>query len=451
MKYGLNFHYGKGDSGGLLQGADFERFFEIDLFANLNALAFNIPPFLRVLYDAQLTPSEDALDLLLVGAAVFGADTHVSRDHTSQNNWTREISLSLPVSDLEKWNEVRPILERALRFLSGDFWTLSFRRRPAGIAEQVKKSKAKAKSGYTCVSLFSGGLDSYIGAIDLLEQKENPILVSHSWVTGASHHQQTCLQKLDEEYPERTLHLPGRINFSADAMPDVVKENSERSRSFLFFSMAAVAASSLGEGTIIWVPENGLISLNVPIDFLRLGSLSTRTTHPFVIARFNDILGALGIFARLKNPYAHKTKGEMVTDCLNPALLGRTITDTMSCSSPGKGRWQGLGPGHCGHCVPCIIRRASLQDVAGGDPTAYALADLRARKLDSNKAEGDHIRSFQLAITKLGRSESRARVIIRKSGSLQDSEHEIDELAGVYCRGIGEIERLLDGVVTAPL
>jgi 7-cyano-7-deazaguanine synthase in queuosine biosynthesis len=451
MRYGLNFHFGKADTAGALKENDFDAFFDIDLFANLNALSFHIPAFLQTLFKANLTPSEDALDLLLVGAAVFGADTHISRDESSQNAWTREITLSLPVSDVKKWNNLVPILERALRFLSGDFWSFSFRQRPTDFIEQIKKAKGKVKIDFSSVSLFSGGLDSYIGAIDLLENGHNPILVSHSWVTGVSHYQQVCLWNLNKTYPKRILHCPGRIGFPAEAMPNVSKENSERSRSFLFFSMAAVAASALGNETIIYVPENGLISLNVPIDHLRLGSLSTRTTHPFIIARFNEILRMLGISAQLENPYAHQTKGEMVAGCANSAFVARTITETMSCSSPAKGRWAGLSPGHCGHCVPCIIRRASLQDVAGGDPTTYTLSDLRSRKLNSNKAEGDHIRSFQLAIEKLNASKSRARVIIRKPGSLLDSEHEIDELAGVYCRGIGEIERLLNGVVTAPL
>lgn len=51
------------------------------------------------------------------------------------------------------------------------------------------------------------------------------------------------------------------------------------------------------------VPENGLIALNVPLDPLRLGALSTRTTHPFYMARWNDLLSALGIPGRLENPY----------------------------------------------------------------------------------------------------------------------------------------------------
>ena len=48
------------------------------------------------------------------------------------------------------------------------------------------------------------------------------------------------------------------------------KESTTRGRSFLFFALAALAASGLGGQPVIYVPENGLISLNVPLDPLRV-------------------------------------------------------------------------------------------------------------------------------------------------------------------------------------
>ena len=108
------------------------------------------------------------------------------------------------------------------------------------------------------------------------------------------------------------------------------------------------------------VPENGLIALNVPLDRLRLGALSTRTTHPFYIARWNEMLAALGIAGRIENPYWDKTKGEMVAGCVNPSLLAKLAPSSLSCSSPSKGRWTKQPQGHCGFCLPCLIRRASL-------------------------------------------------------------------------------------------
>jgi hypothetical protein len=115
------------------------------------------------------------------------------------------------------------------------------------------------------------------------------------------------------------------------------------------------------------------------LDPLRLGSNSTRTTHPYYMARWNDLLGELGIDGEILNPYWDKTKGEMAAGCRNPALLKKLATDSLSCSSPTKGRWQGLGIEHCGYCLPCLIRRAALMAAwgNGNDATTYTVPDLR--------------------------------------------------------------------------
>src|SRR5262249_47198245 len=150
-----------------------------------------------------------------------------------------------------------------------------------------------------------------------------------------------------------------------------------------------------------YVPENGLISLNVPLDPLRVGAWSTRTTHPFYMARWNDLLKHLLINTVATNPYRFKTKGEMLTGNANKSLLRRHVGETISCSSVTKARWHGLAPGHCGYCVPCLIRRAAIETAFGKDPTAYTIPDLTARALDSRSAEGEHIRSFQIMADRL--------------------------------------------------
>src|ERR1035437_1820015 len=63
---------------------------------------------------------------------------------------------------------------------------------------------------------------------------------------------------------------------------------------------------------------------------------------------------------------------------------------SLSCSSPSKGRWQGLGTQHCGYCLPCLIRRAALYAGfgRGTDPTVYTLANMNARPLDTRQSEG---------------------------------------------------------------
>src|SRR6266568_2422994 len=46
-----------------------------------------------------LTPSEIGADILVVAAHVHAADTRLSRSTESQDAWTREIRLVVPVSD----------------------------------------------------------------------------------------------------------------------------------------------------------------------------------------------------------------------------------------------------------------------------------------------------------------------------------------------------------------
>jgi len=396
-----------------------------------------------------MAPSEIGVDLLILAAHVHAADTRISRSTESQDAWTREIRLVVPVSDPARWNTAAPILVRALRFLTGDRWDIGFRERAKANKQLVKALTPTLLSPpFDGVSLFSGGLDSLIGAIDTLAAGETPLLVSHAGEGLVSKSQEQCHAGLKDAYKSSGFNrLRVWMNFDHGLIEDVGSEDTTRGRSFLFFSLGVAAGTALGRQFVLKVPENGLIALNVPLDRLRLGALSTRTTHPFYMARWNEMLQALGIDARVENPYWDKTKGEMVAECANPNLLTKLAPLSLSCASPTKGRWQGLPPGHCGHCLPCLIRRAALQ---GSDSTTYHLADLKAQILNTNQAEGQQVRSFQLAIARLTQRPELAKVLVHKPGPLYDFPDRMDEFAGVYRRGLEEVGRLLTGVRAAP-
>lgn len=91
-----------------------------------------------------------------------------------------------------------------------------------------------------------------------------------------------------------------------------------------------------------------------------MGSASTRTTHPHFLGLLAKAVAAHGIANPLINPYAFKTKGEMLRDSRNPALLRDLAPITVSCSHPEAARMQRRAQGNCGYCFPCLIRRASL-------------------------------------------------------------------------------------------
>jgi hypothetical protein len=308
---------------------------EISFVDGYRRLGFGLGQALDQLRHLGLRPSERAVDLALLAAVVMAADTRISRSSASQDAWTREIGLSVPVAEPAIWISLTPLIVTALNFLTGDHWGLHFRPRIAGFSSLAtapeKLRMAKAKS----VCLFSGGLDSFIGAIDLLSAGEVPLLVSHYWDGNTSMHQSYCYEVLSRRFTAAPLqHLRSRVGFPADVVQGSANENTLRGRSFTFFALAALAGDAIGGDVVIHVPENGFISLNVPLDPLRLGALSTRTTHPFFMARVNELLRALGLNMRLENPYRFKTKGTMAKECADAVFLEKESPHTMSCSSP---------------------------------------------------------------------------------------------------------------------
>ncbi|WP_324700980.1 Qat anti-phage system QueC-like protein QatC (plasmid) [Pantoea agglomerans] len=428
---------------------------ELNFLRENGTLAFGLGQALKGLRALGLTPSDTSVDLAILAATVTAADTRISRVNNAQDLWTREIALHVPVATPAVWNSQTELLSRMLNFLTGDRWTLHFRLRPELEDGLIQQSSVERLMNPTSVCLFSGGLDSFIGAIDLISNGGSPLLISHYWDTTTSIYQQNCARLLSDQYGQVFSHVRARVGFEKTTFEEEEGENTLRGRSFMFFSLATMAADALEGPVTINVPENGLISLNVPLDPLRVGALSTRTTHPFYMARYNELLGNLGINARLDNPYAYKTKGEMALQCNDRAFLRQHAGDTMSCSSPQSTRWDPTlndqQSTHCGRCVPCLIRRASLFTAFGTDDTIYRIPNLRSRVLDSSRPEGEHVRAFQFALEKLMRSPGRARFDVHKPGPLSDYPNRLDDYEGVYLRGMGEVERLLSGVITRPL
>ena len=403
-RYGVNdrtrFQMGNGEVGTRL-----------DLVSSERSLGWGIGSAIHALTHMKVHPSEIGVDALVLAAHVHAADTRISRDSESQDGWTREIHIIVPVSDPDLWNAASRTFERLLNFLTGDIWTLGFRARPRAFSSIAGRRRARATSlAFDDVMLFSGGLDSLIGAIDTLEVGGTPLFVSHAGEGATSSAQSMIFSALKGHYSGCTFdRLRVWMKFPNGLVSGSANEDTTRSRSFLFFALGVFAGSGIDRTIILKVPENGFIAVNVPLDPLRLGALSTRTTHPFYIARWNDALKMLGVNVRIENPYWSRTKGEMVRGCANGALLRTLTPSSLSCASPVKGRWQGLGSQHCGYCVPCLIRRAALLEGLrpDPDPTVYTVKNLRNGVLCTQKSEGIQVRSMQLAVDRLRAARAR--------------------------------------------
>lgn len=415
-------------------------------------LSHGIGQMLDQLAHQGMYPDEVAIDLAILAATVTAADTRISRTEDAQDSWSREIDLYVPVAAPQKWSDNARLIERILRFLTGDYWRIEFRPRQKELTSLIERPSELIGASFDGVCLFSGGLDSFVGAIDLLQEGKNPILVSH-YKDASTKSQEICIRNLNKIYKNTNQrHVRANVSFDKNDMPNLGTEQTTRGRSFIFFSLACLAASSLDGETPIYVPENGLISLNVPPDPLRLGAWSTRTTHPFYMARWQKLIDNLGIKATFDNPYRFKTKGEMLRECKNKKFLKDNLSITISCSSVSKARFNKdeskRKPGHCGYCTPCLIRRSSIHAAFGSDPTEYSIEDLSSRPLDADKAESKDVRAFQMMSHRLKNNPEIAQILIHKTGPLNDySAKEVIEYANVFKRGIKEVGAIVDNVV----
>lgn len=299
-----------------------------------------------------LSPSAEAWDFLTLALAVNAADLAVIRT-TSPDGWTRMIDLQVALFDPAPFLLLRKEIAEALRFLTGDFWQLDF---VAG-GEPPPRSKVIKIYDADCVTLLSGGLDSLVGALDLTAAGHRPLFVSQI-AKGNSATQR--------RYAGSVNGAHRHIQWNHNVKVVHPTERSTRGRSIVFFAFAALAAEALAQqlrsSTIVYVPENGLISLNIPLNAGRAGSLSTKTTHPVFMMRLQAIWGALNIPALLVRPYAYQTKGEMLLGCQNQPNLLLLASESTSC-----GRFGSYGYRHCGRCVPCMVRRASLMHARMSD------------------------------------------------------------------------------------
>ena len=404
----------------------------------------------RNLFEFTRKQDGTAFDLFLVASIVYGIDILLPRETMGFDGWSREIEICFPVDQIDEFNNGKDALEKTLCFLTGDLWTISFEsrtvRRLDKFGSRQKAYNDAFRKRHKVVNLFSGGMDSLIGAINQLHNSNDEVcLVSHtdSMFKGAKTDQEEILKKFKKKY-RHYFHIPTRVDMGKHDIHgnEYDKETTLRSRSFLFLSMAVLVADSIDEVMPVHIPENGTISLNYPLTPSRRSSCSTRTTHPHFLELMEEFLRAIGLNHSIINDYQTCTKGEMAEECADRELLLRAYPYSCSCGKRGT-RKDIRDDAHASHCG--ALHKIGESEAVGTDifnshkrgvmdiPDMPALASYLRKDLTLQEIERGLLVNGPLPLNKL---EEYAKVVMRTREEIKqwirdEASDEVKRLFGV--------------------
>jgi 7-cyano-7-deazaguanine synthase in queuosine biosynthesis len=379
-------------------------------------------------------PSLPVWSFLQIGLSVFAADK-LFRRNSSEDCWTRDIDISIPVHTNPK--KLKELTDSCLTFLTGDRWNVTLR--PASLAPTTRSYyKDKFRPDYIC--LFSGGADSLTNAINMLEDGRKLLLIGHHDFSHTAGVQNKLYRLLLKQYGGDRVRL-----HSVEVKVLNALEDSTRSRSLLFIALGLTAASAFGKDIPLVVPENGYIGINAPLTPGRFGSCSTRTTHPRYFDFLQDMLSSLDIEHKIINPLIDKTKGSVLETCRNIKLLETLYPKSISCAHPTAGRWKGHSPGNCGYCFPCLIRRASSHRLGWDKASDYSEDAVGDPKIFTENGDRSvDLRSLLLFVNRFKNVKFNSATEILKAGSLGSRSFDLQAFANVHREGSQEIINLLN-------
>lgn len=348
-------------------------------------LRISLPRFVQDVY--HLPPR--ILDLVEIASYVFAADRSISRgakDALEFHAWSRLIDFHIRVRDYEFWTQstVTTALSNILTFMTGDAeYTFHFEpghsTPPTGLFDQPGFS-INLERKEVVITLFSGGLDSLCGALDLLASGDcKLVLVSHQSQSGTIRTQHALVQALRDRYPKRVFHY----SFECTLRGVRAREETQRTRSFLYTSIAYAIASAYHQENFC-VYENGVTSINLRRREDLANARASRTTHPQTIAKIATLLSLIGETKfKIDMPYMFKTKAEILAKLKSrsPELISSSVSCTKTFDVEGVAT-------HCGRCFQCIDRRIAAYSVRaeGEDHRGLYTYDIIADPINDREA-----------------------------------------------------------------
>jgi 7-cyano-7-deazaguanine synthase in queuosine biosynthesis len=278
----------------------------------------------------------------------------------------RKIYLQIAVFDVRFWKstEVQQRLQEALWILTEDDWQFEFLKRETPLtpcAQEFLFSEPCNKS--IRVALFSGGLDSFAGAVHQLRNHK----LHHVFVSGVTHarmgdgqrQQMASLQQLGNDF----RHLQIEYGLKEHKIRDNTLEGSQRSRAFMHITLGAITALHAGKDEL-YMYENGIGALNLPFDATQIGIETSKGANPVFHRAMENFIETVGNRPfRIINPFIFLTKAQALREA-QVSKFGVGLAQTFSCDRFPNWR---EGQPQCGTCASCILRRLSIESADLGE------------------------------------------------------------------------------------
>lgn len=342
-------------------------------------------------------------DLLDLAVAVYVTDRLTPRRPKSKpkdgTHWRRSLRLRVGVREHSLWinQEISKLVHDLLSWLTDDIWDIEFVAGPAlrRHSETQGRLFVDSPASPTQTVLFSGGLDSLLGAAsDAVQPDGELILVSagtHPRMKGKQHELARGLAPHVARRLRSVIIPVGLTETGKSLGQDKRGEESQRSRGFVFLSFGAAVANAAGCSELR-VHENGPGALNLPLTSGQQGSMNTRAARPETLKMMGELITRLTDRSfKVVNPAFWLTKAEMCSQAEDalPPLMTRSI----SCDK-GMTRRSATEP-LCGVCTSCLLRRQAL--LASGLKNVDD-ADLERMAGDGLAANRSHANPMVLAM-----------------------------------------------------
>jgi hypothetical protein len=366
-------------------------------------------------------------DLLRIAGAIYAADARVTRGRITDafnDAWRRSFVFHIGVNDGAFWESQKTLnaLRSALEFLSGDSIEFSFSKASAAAAT-ARQSLLPTDLGMSSfreanvVILLSGGLDSLAATLQARGAGLRPLLVSHRSAPQIQARQENVVNLLRARDPTWSYPHVSVLLHNVGMRPP---EFSQRTRSFLYGSLAGIAAQHLKIHDVR-ICDNGVVTLNLPPSGQSVGTTLSRSTHPGYIRRLEPLLRLLTEDAELtvKNTLFDLTKREVV-ELIAQRGCPELIQETVSCAHTER---RTKGQPHCGLCTQCIDRRFATiaADLERHDLAERYEHDIFTSALKEGRDRAHAENYVRFAHELLRYSDSASTFFVERGGDLADA------------------------------